>query len=86
MHQYSPFFKTLHNEVTPAGYIGRGTHYTILRCVIWHDHMLIPLKKGKYLAIPSPKVRPPWREFCRFLRPRKFGCRLKTLRHLCQVS
>ena len=39
-----------------------------------------------YLTIPSPKVRPPWREFCRFLRPRKFGCRLKTLRHLCQVS
>lgn len=49
MQQYSPFFKTLYNEVTPAGYIGRGTHYTILRCVIWHDHMLIPLKKGKYL-------------------------------------
>ncbi|MEI6268035.1 MAG: hypothetical protein WCP01_04070 [Methylococcaceae bacterium] len=49
MHQYSPYFKTLHNEVAPVGYIGRGSHYTILRCVIWHDHMLIPLQKGKYL-------------------------------------
>ena len=49
MSQYKTFFKTLYDGVTPADYIGKSTHYTFLRCVIWHDHMLAPLKKGKYL-------------------------------------
>ena len=49
MSQYKTFFKTLYDGVTPADYIGKSTHYTITRCVIWHDHMLAPLKKGKYL-------------------------------------
>lgn len=49
MYKYSPYFNTLHNEVAPVGYIGRGTHYSILRCIIWHDSMLNPLKRGKFL-------------------------------------
>ena len=49
MHKYSPYFNTLHDEVAPVGYLGRGTHYSVLRCIIWHDNMLNPLKKGKFL-------------------------------------
>ena len=48
MSQYKTFFKTLYDGVTPADYIGKSTHYTILRCVIWHDHMLVPLKKDRH--------------------------------------
>ena len=49
MYKYSPYFKTLHDEVQPVGYLGRGTHCSILRCVIWHDQMLSPIKMGKFL-------------------------------------
>ena len=37
MTQYSQFFQTLHDELTPTGTLGRGTHYSILRAVVFHD-------------------------------------------------
>ncbi len=35
MRVYSPFFSTLYDEAGPVGSLGRGTHYSILRAVIW---------------------------------------------------
>ena len=37
MHIYSPFFQTLYDEQSPVGNLGRGTHYSILRAVVFHD-------------------------------------------------
>ncbi|MBF0348253.1 MAG: hypothetical protein HQL81_11350 [Magnetococcales bacterium] len=37
MRIYSPFLKTLHDEIAPVGQLGRGTHCSILRAVVWHD-------------------------------------------------
>lgn len=37
MRTYSDFFKTLHDEQSPTGYLGRGTHYSVLRAVVFHD-------------------------------------------------
>lgn len=44
MHVYSPFFETLYDEQDPVGYLGRGTHYSILRATVFHDEdgKLIP--------------------------------------------
>lgn len=39
MQNYSHFFKTLHDETSPTGYLGRGTHYSILRAVSWYDQL-----------------------------------------------
>lgn len=33
MNQYSPLFHTLHDEREPIGSLGRGTHYSVLRCI-----------------------------------------------------
>jgi hypothetical protein len=49
MNKYSDFFKTLHDEVTPTGYLGRGSHYSVLRSVVWHDNLQRPLPKAAYL-------------------------------------
>lgn len=38
MRRYSHFFSTLHDEVGPVGHLGRGTHYSILRSVLWNAH------------------------------------------------
>ena len=35
MQWYSHFFSTLHDEQAPVGKLGRGTHYSILRAVLW---------------------------------------------------
>lgn len=35
MHRYSHLFSTLHDERGPIGHLGRGTHYSVLRAVIW---------------------------------------------------
>ncbi|OHD19828.1 MAG: hypothetical protein A2Y34_10405 [Spirochaetes bacterium GWC1_27_15] len=35
MESYFDFSKTLHNETSPTGYLGRGTHYSIIRTVTW---------------------------------------------------
>jgi hypothetical protein len=38
MRTYSPFFQTLHDEKKPTGNLGRGTHYSILRAVVFIEH------------------------------------------------
>lgn len=37
IQQYSPYFSTLHDEISPVGSIGRGTHYSVLSCAEWFD-------------------------------------------------
>jgi len=49
MHKYSDFFKTLHDEQKPTGYLGRGTHYSVLRAVVWHGHNGKTLPEAHYL-------------------------------------
>jgi hypothetical protein len=48
METYSHFFQTLHDEQSPAGYLGRGTHASILRAVVFHDPRCEPLKVGHF--------------------------------------
>ncbi|MBD2292650.1 hypothetical protein H6G06_03910 [Anabaena sphaerica FACHB-251] len=48
MNKYLEFFKTLHDEVAPTGYLGRGSHYSVLRSVVWHDNLQHPLTKPVY--------------------------------------
>ena len=35
MELHSHFFSTLYDETGPVGDLGRGTHYSVLRCVQW---------------------------------------------------
>ncbi len=44
---YSPYFKTVYDQPEPVGKIGRGTHYSILRCAQWLDSSLKPHAGGK---------------------------------------
>ncbi len=37
MRTYSPFFQTLYDEPSPVGHLGRGTHYSVLRAIVFHD-------------------------------------------------
>jgi hypothetical protein len=37
MQTYSPFFQTLYDQPEPVGYLGRGTHYSVLRATVFHD-------------------------------------------------
>ena len=37
MRKYSEFFQTLHDEVPPYRNFGRGTHYSVLRAVVFGD-------------------------------------------------
>jgi hypothetical protein len=46
---YSTFFTTLHDETSPVGMFGRGTHYSVLRAVTWHDSRLNPLPNAELL-------------------------------------
>ena len=46
---YSPFLATLHDETSPVGTLGRGTHYSILRAATWHDSCLDSLLKAELL-------------------------------------
>jgi hypothetical protein len=48
MRTYSDFFKTLHDETGPTGYLGEGTHYSVLRAVVFHDPMGRPLSVGRF--------------------------------------
>lgn len=48
MQTYSAFFKTLHDETSPTGHLGRGTHYSILRAIVFHDPMGRALSRGKF--------------------------------------
>lgn len=45
---YSPFFQTLHDETGPIGNLGRGSHYSVLRAVTWHDESQRPLNKAAF--------------------------------------
>ncbi len=51
MFKYSDFFQTLHDEQSPTGYLGQGTHYTILRAVVWHDQSQRSLKKAAFIDL-----------------------------------
>lgn len=42
--KYSTLFTTIHDEQSPVGDIGRGSHYSILRSVEWMDVTRIQLK------------------------------------------
>ena len=44
---YSQFFSTLYDEPGPVGYLGRGTHYSILRCAEWFDVTRRPLQRAE---------------------------------------
>ncbi len=48
MNKYLEFFQTLHDEVAPTGYLGRGSHYSVLRSVVWHNNLQHPLTKAVY--------------------------------------
>jgi Bacterial RNA polymerase, alpha chain C terminal domain len=48
MQTYSDFFKTLHDEQKPTGYLGRGAHYSVLRAVVFHDPLGKPLPQGQF--------------------------------------
>ena len=48
MQKYSDFFKTLHDETSPTGYLGRGTHYSVLRAVTFHDAKGKPSPEGQF--------------------------------------
>ena len=49
MQRYSDFFKTLHDETSPTGHLGRGTHYSVLRAVVFHDPAGKPLSAGHFV-------------------------------------
>lgn len=44
---YSSFFQCLYDEDEPVGNLGRGTHYSVLRCAEWRD------VTRKSLAVPQ---------------------------------
>lgn len=46
---YSPFLHTLYDEGAPVGNLGRGTHYSVLRAVTWHDTFLNPLQTAAFI-------------------------------------
>jgi hypothetical protein len=46
MESYSPFFQTLHDERSPAGHLGNGTHASILRAIVFSDPHQRPLSSG----------------------------------------
>jgi hypothetical protein len=48
MQTYSEFFQTLHDELTPTGTLGRGTHYSILRAVVFHDAEGKPSREARF--------------------------------------
>jgi len=48
MKSYSPLFQTIYDEQEPTVGLGRGTHYSILRAVVWKDSLLNDLKKAMY--------------------------------------
>jgi hypothetical protein len=46
MESYSPFFQTLHDERSPTGHLGDGTHASILRAIVFKDANLRELNRG----------------------------------------
>jgi RNA polymerase alpha subunit len=48
MQSYCDFFKTIHDETIPTGYLGQGTHYSVLRAMVFHDPFGIPMSEGQF--------------------------------------
>jgi len=48
MESYSPFFQTLHDERSPTGHLGNGTHSSILRAMVFQDPTFLPLTTGAF--------------------------------------
>lgn len=48
MRKYSDFLKTLHDESSPTGCLGRGTHYSVLQGITWHDCQGLPLQEAQF--------------------------------------
>lgn len=48
LHKYSDFFRTLHDERTQTGNLGRGTHYSVLRAVVFGDAIGRPLGDAQF--------------------------------------
>lgn len=48
MQRYSDFFQTLHDETSPTGDFGRGTHYSVFRTMVWRDELGTPLEEARY--------------------------------------
>ena len=40
MTKYSHFFQTIYDEKKPVGYLGRGTHYSVLRAIVFQAPIL----------------------------------------------
>jgi len=53
MQTYSPFFQTLYDENSPVGSLGRGTHYSVLRAIVFHDHIGKPLPETHYKGLQA---------------------------------
>jgi hypothetical protein len=49
MRKYSDFFQTLHDEIAPVGSLGRGTHYSVLRAIVFQDAEGETLPEAQYL-------------------------------------
>ncbi|MGI2049887.1 hypothetical protein [Shewanella oncorhynchi] len=45
LSQYSSLFSCIYNEQEPIGHLGRGTHYSVFRCVEWLDVTRSPINK-----------------------------------------
>jgi hypothetical protein len=48
MKNYSPFFEVLYDEPAPVGYLGRGTHYSVLRAPVWQDEKPEAFEEGAF--------------------------------------
>ena len=48
MQKYSEFFQTLHDETSPTGQFGRGTHYSVFRTLVWRDDVGSSLDEARY--------------------------------------
>lgn len=48
MQKNLSLFQTLYHEASPSGSLGKGTHYSVLRALVWHNPLGTPLKKAKY--------------------------------------
>ena len=46
--RYSEFFQTLYDEHQPVGALGRGSHYSVLRAIVFHDQENLVLKTAKF--------------------------------------
>jgi hypothetical protein len=44
---YSSLFSTLYDEQNPVGHLGRGTHYSVFRCIEWLDVTRSPLQEAQ---------------------------------------